>query len=179
MRKHLLVVPQWASTHGIVIQEVKDDASTQLLTTEMPTVQKYKRRTVKSNIIELRPCFARPKVGPALEIISSKPQMNVELDNFIWFVSRYIGSSLEVQTVTSWAGRASQTAGTCDDVCLRVEYIPPINFSIHDNVTLLYWNCHRQPIWKLACNTALSHLIWQWRKKHICLCGNSLSSRTS
>ena len=120
------------STHGIIIQDVKDGASTQLLTTEMPIVQKDKRRTVKPNITELRPCFARPKVGPALEIVCSKPQMkvrNADLDNFIWLICRNIGLSLEVQTVPSWAGWASQTAGICDDVCSRVEYRPPINLN--------------------------------------------------
>ena len=55
---------------------------------------------------------------------------NAELDIFIWFICRNIGSSLEVQPIPSWAGLASHTAGICYGICTRVDYMPPISFSM-------------------------------------------------
>ena len=111
-----------------------DDAGAQRLTTEMPTVPRAEKRTIKPNIMELRTYFARPKVGPSFDIVCSKLQINLheaELDNFIWFICRNTGASLEVRTVPF-----GQKAGICDDLCSQVENMPPINFSINDNTTV-------------------------------------------
>ena len=125
------------STHGIVIQEVNNN--TNAMATELVTVPRDKKRTVNPNITELRPCFAKPKAGPNIDIECSKPEIDfrkVELDNFIWFICRNSGASFEIQTVPSWAGWVSWTAQTKDELCSQVEYMAPINFSINDNVTV-------------------------------------------
>ena len=125
------------STHGIVIQEVNNN--TDAIATQLVTVPRDKKRTVKPNITELRPCFVKPKAGPNIDIECSKPEIDfrkVVLDNFIWFICRNSGASFEVQTVPSWAGWVSETAQTKDELCSQVEYMAPVNFSINDNATV-------------------------------------------
>ena len=127
------------STHGIVIQEVASGA--ELETTAMTPVIRDRKRTIKPDIAELRPCFLKPKVGPNFDIRCTKPDIDfseVEQDHFIWFLSRKTGACFEHQTVPSWAGWVSQTAQNVDEVCSRVEYMPPINFSINENATVQY-----------------------------------------
>ncbi|MES9950704.1 MAG: hypothetical protein ABW118_17235 [Candidatus Thiodiazotropha sp.] len=125
------------STHGIVIQEVASGA--EVITTEMTPVTRDRKRTIQPDVTELRPCFLKPKVGPNFDIEHVKPDTDfseVEQDNFIWFLSRKAGACFENQTVPSWAGWVSQTAQNVDEVCSRVEYMPPINFSINENATV-------------------------------------------
>ena len=57
-------------------QDVDDDDSARLLTTEMPIVLRNKKRTITPNITELRPCFTGPKEGPSFDIVCSKPLIN-------------------------------------------------------------------------------------------------------
>ena len=125
------------STHGIVIQDVANDAGS--ITTEITPVARDRKRTIKPDTTDLKPCFIKPKVGPNFDIESTKPEIDfseTERENFIWFLSRNTGSTFECQTVPSWAGWVSQTAQSSDEVCSRVEYMAPINFSINENATV-------------------------------------------
>ena len=125
------------STHGIAIQDVANDAGS--ITTEITPVARDRKRTIKPDTTDLKPCFIKPKVGPNFDIERTKPKIDfsdTERENFIWFLSRNTGSSFKCQTVPSWAGWVSQTAQSSDEECSRVEYMAPINFSINENATV-------------------------------------------
>ena len=62
------------STHGIAIQEVA--RGTEFITTELNPVAKDRKRTVKPDITELRPCFVKPKVEPNFDIERTRPDID-------------------------------------------------------------------------------------------------------
>ena len=133
------------STYGIAIQEVA--SGTEFITTELDPVAKDRKRTVKPDITELRPCFVKPKVEPNFDIERTRPDIDfseTEHEHFIWFLSRKAGACFENQTVPSWAGWISQTAQNSDEVCSRVEYMAAINFSINENATVQHIIEHSQ-----------------------------------
>ena len=119
------------STHGIVIQNVANDAGS--MTTEITPVARDRKRTIKPDTTDLEPCFIKPKVGPNFDIERTKPKIDFSDTERL---SRNTGSSFERQTVPSWAGWLSQTAQSSDEVCSRVEYMAPIIFSINENATV-------------------------------------------
>ena len=95
-----------------------NDAGT--TTTEMTSVARDRKRTIKPDTTDLKPCFLKPKVRPNFDLECTKPEFDfseTEHKNFIWFLSRNTGSSFECQTVPSWAGWVSQTAQSTDEVC--------------------------------------------------------------
>ena len=51
------------SAYGIAIQEVSNSGA-ECMTTEMASVAKDRKKTVKPDITELRPCFPKPKADP-------------------------------------------------------------------------------------------------------------------
>ena len=86
------------STHGIVIQDVANDAGS--ITTEMTPVARDIKRTIKPDTTDLKPCFIKPKIGPNFDIESTKPEIDfseTECKDFIWFLSRNTGSSFDVR----------------------------------------------------------------------------------
>lgn len=125
------------STHGIVIQEVTEEAQT-IESTETPTIER--RKIIEPNVSELKPCFAKPKAEPNLVISHSEPEFNfnsTDFLNFIWLACRNRnGSCGDRQIVPSWTGWLSQTSAHSNDLCSIVEYMPPINFSINENSTV-------------------------------------------
>ena len=128
------------STHGIVIQELRDP-DWQEDVAETDTVPKSKDRSVKHTEVEIRPCYAKPKVEPNLTIDTSTLDYSFkgkEFGNFTWLVSREIGGSMESQTVPSWAGWLSQTAAQATCPVSKVEYMAPLNESINENSTVQY-----------------------------------------
>ena len=125
------------STHGIVIQDVANDAGSKII--EITPVARDRKRIIKPDTTDLKPCFIKPKVGPNFDIERTKPEIDfsdTERENFIWFLSRNTGSSFECQTVPSWAGWVSQTAQSSDEVRSRVEYMAPTNYSINETATV-------------------------------------------
>jgi hypothetical protein len=121
------------STHGIIIQEVADD--TRVLTTERQLV-KSGERTVKPRAIDIKPCYAKPKFEPTFQIRTNGPMYcfrTTDLLIFTWFLCRVVGSAFDTQTVPSFSGWLSRTAGLDKEKRSVVEYMPPLNVSIKLN----------------------------------------------
>ena len=82
------------STHGIVIQEVLDPDRSSILT-ETDTAPKSRDRSVKLFEVEIRSCYAKPKVDHKLDIKISTVNNNFEtadFDNFAWLFARLVVS---------------------------------------------------------------------------------------
>ena len=145
------------STHGIVIQDVANDAGSKII--EITPVARDRKRIIKPDTTDLKPCFIKPKVGPNFDIERTKPEIDfsdTERENFIWFLSRNTGSSFECQTVPSWAGWVSQTAQSSDEVRSRVEYMAPTNCLLH-NTGFCQLNASHHKFLKIFCH--LSSLV--------------------
>ena len=128
------------STHGIVIQEVRNPG-TPLVLTEMGTAPKSRERSVTPVEVEIRPCYAKPKVDPKLDIQTSTVVYNFEtseFEDFEWLICREIGDSMETQKVPSWAGWLSQTSAEKECNISTVEYMAPLSESINENSTVQY-----------------------------------------
>lgn len=125
------------STHGIIIQEVIDKSTVHVADSQ--PLPKTGERTIKPAPVEIRPCYAKAKVEPKMDITKSAPNYSFKASDmllFIWLLCRDVGSSYEVQTVPSWSGWLSKTAGTKESDKSTVEYMAPINFSINESSTV-------------------------------------------
>ena len=68
------------STHGIIIQEVKDHTVAHIR--PLPEVPKTRQRTVQPRQVVLNPCFAKAKVEPNLNVTTTSP---VSISNYCRF----------------------------------------------------------------------------------------------
>lgn len=96
-------------------------------------------RTVKPNAVHIKPCYAKPKFEPNVQMGTIKPKHSfrtTDLFIFTWFHCRVEGSTLEAQTVPSFSGWLSRTADTEEDNKSVVEYMPPLNVSINESSTV-------------------------------------------
>lgn len=124
------------STHGIVIQEVVDKAADANMESQVP---KTGERSVKPKHLELKPCYAKPKVEPNLHISRWNTDYRFKADDMlflIWYLCRKTRSTKEPQTVPSWSGWLSCTASPKECEISVIEYMEPINVSINENETV-------------------------------------------
>ena len=128
------------STHGIVIQEIRDPEITTAVA-EADTTPRSRDRSVTPIEVQIRPCYAKAKVDPTFDVQTSKVEYSfkdIQMDNFTWVICRDVGGSMDSQTVPSWAGWLSQTATEKHCSTSNVEYMAPLNKSINDNSTVQY-----------------------------------------
>lgn len=124
------------STHGIIIQEVVNGITTAASENQLA---KSGERTVKPKAVDIKPCYAKPKFEPTLQIGTRGPAYcfrTTNLSSFAWFLCRVVGSMLEAQTVPSYSGWLSSTAGEKVENKSVVEYMPPLNVSINERSTV-------------------------------------------
>ena len=81
------------STHGIVIQELRDP-DIPVVAAETDTAPKSKDRSVLPTEVQIKPCYAKPKVDPTIDIQTSNVVYSLkhtEIENFTWLSCRDIG----------------------------------------------------------------------------------------
>ena len=107
----------------------------------MDTAPKSRERSVKPVEVEIRPCYAKPKVEPKFDIETSTTDYSFrpsEFENFTWLICHEMGCSSETQKVPSWAGWLSQTSTEKDSNISTVEYMAPLSESVNENSIVQY-----------------------------------------
>ena len=124
------------STHGIVIQELKD---AQYSPEETPEIERSRRRSIKFTPKQLEPCFVNPKtVVPNLitHTLASEQDipLTVHISNFKWFLTRCEVNE-DGESVPSWNGWLT-TIFESPDTLSVVDYMAPLNYPITEYSTV-------------------------------------------
>ncbi|GFS21870.1 hypothetical protein ElyMa_003349200 [Elysia marginata] len=123
------------STHGIVIQEIKEQP---YIPQTLPEVDKKKKRSISCANQQLEPCFINPKVEP--NILTHTTSLNksidfkVEFSDFMWMLAR-MEINEDNQSIPGWNGWLSNVSH-CDEQPSIVDYMEPLSQPITQNSTV-------------------------------------------
>lgn len=123
------------STHGIIIQEIKEQP---YIPQTLPEIDKKKKRSISCANQQLEPCFINSKVEPNILTHTTSLNKNidfkVEFSDFMWMLSR-MEINEDCQSIPGWNGWLSKISD-CDEQPSIVDYMEPLSQPITQNSTV-------------------------------------------